>query len=208
MSSSLEYRDRERQRKRESRRQASQAQWERERQRARERRCNFTDEQQERGQERNRERRQNFAVEQRERDRERRRNLTDEQHEREQERNRERRQNCSDEQRGKGQERERERRQNVTRVTGEWMRESKKIDGELAACGEERSEKQQSKKGVDWTKTNGKEKVSVGYLQILACFLPRLAYCEYVLDARHCGFCEITFLQKAYRGTSVVPLFG
>ena len=29
------------------------------------------------------------------------------------------------------------------------MRESKKIDGELAACGEERSEKQQSKKGVD-----------------------------------------------------------
>ena len=29
------------------------------------------------------------------------------------------------------------------------MRESKKIDGELAACGEERSEKQQSKKGVN-----------------------------------------------------------
>ena len=61
MSSSLEYRDRERQRKRESRRQASQAQRERERQRARERRRNCSDEQWEREQERNRERRRNFT---------------------------------------------------------------------------------------------------------------------------------------------------
>ena len=47
MSSSLEYRDTERQRKRENRPQASQAQREREQQRARERRQNFTDEQRE-----------------------------------------------------------------------------------------------------------------------------------------------------------------
>ena len=59
MSSSLEYRDRERQRKRESRRQASQAQRVREQQRARERRRNCSDEQREREQERNRERRRN-----------------------------------------------------------------------------------------------------------------------------------------------------
>ena len=44
-------------------------------------------------------------------------------------------------------------------------REQEKIDAELATSDKERSEKQQSKKGVDWTKTNGKEKVS-GYLQI------------------------------------------
>ena len=49
MSSGLEYRDRERQGKRESRQQASQAQRERERQRAIERRRNCTDEQREHG---------------------------------------------------------------------------------------------------------------------------------------------------------------
>ena len=68
MPSSLEYRDKERQRKRESRRQASQAQRERERQRARERRRNCSDEQREREQERNRERRRNFTDEQREKE--------------------------------------------------------------------------------------------------------------------------------------------
>ena len=95
MSSSLEYRDRERQRKRESRRQASQAQRERERQRARERRRNCSDEQREREQGRNRERRHNFTDEQREREqersRERRRNFTEEQLDNERERVRENR---------------------------------------------------------------------------------------------------------------------
>ena len=64
MSSNLAYRDRERQRKRESRRQASQAQRERERQRARGRRQNCSDEQWEREQERSTERGRSFTDEQ------------------------------------------------------------------------------------------------------------------------------------------------
>ena len=95
MPSSLEYRDKERQRKRESRRQASQAQRERERQRARERRRNCSDEQREREKERDKERRRNFTDEQREREQERNRergqnfwNFTEEQREKEQEKNR------------------------------------------------------------------------------------------------------------------------
>ena len=63
MSSSLEYRDKERQRKRESTRQASQAHREKERQRAIERRRNCSEEQRERERERDRERRRNFTDE-------------------------------------------------------------------------------------------------------------------------------------------------
>ena len=137
VSSSLEYRERERKSKRESRRQASQAQREREGERATERRRNWTDEQRKTEQERNRERRSNFTDEpwereqegirecrrnftdvqqegERERIREWRRNVTGVQQEREQERIREWRQNFTDEEWAKEQERTRERRHNFT----------------------------------------------------------------------------------------------
>ena len=52
-------------------------------------------------------------------------------------------------------------------------REQEKIDAELVTSGEEPSEKQQSKKGVDWTKMNGKEKV----LKV-AIFKFKLAFCR------------------------------
>ena len=85
-----------------------------------------------------------------ERDRERRYNFTDEQREREQERNKERRQNFSDEHKGKSK-KEKGKGDKIS-LKSKWRmneREQEKIDAELATSGEERSEKQQSKKGVD-----------------------------------------------------------
>ena len=53
-------------------------------------------------------------------------------------------------------------------------REQEEIDAELATSDKERSEKQQSKKGVDWTKMNGKgEKI----LKV-AIFKFKLAFCR------------------------------
>ena len=41
-------------------------------------------------------------------------------------------------------------------------REQEKIDAKLVTSGEERSEKQQSKKGLDWTKINEDEREGEG----------------------------------------------
>ena len=128
VSSSLEYRERERKSKRESRRQASQTQRERERERATERRRNWTDEQRKTEQERNRERRSNFTDEPWEREqegiRECRRNFTDVQQEGERERIREWRCNVTGVQQEREQERIREWRQNFT--DKEWAKEQER----------------------------------------------------------------------------------
>ena len=191
VSSSLEYRERERKSKRESRRQASQTQRERERERATERRRNWTDEQRKTEQERNRERRSNFTDEPGRGSKKESENvgailLTCNRRESEKESENggamllacNRRESKKESENGgkilltrNGQKSKKEQGKGDTiSLKSNWRineREQEKIDAELATSSEEWSKRQQRKSGIVQTRVNRKGKVN-DYLQIWA----------------------------------------